>query len=139
VRTNCSDCHVPKEWHHKAMRKIYATNELFHKILGTVDTPEKFNAKRPEMIRSAWHSMRDANSRECRNCHTYAGMALDSQDHFAKRKHERAMKKNETCIDCHQGIAHKLPDGWKDIWNQEFEPVEASESPDPAQPDATQG
>ena len=48
-------------------------------------------------------------------------MALDDQDRFAKRKHERAEKNGETCIDCHQGIAHELPDGWKELWNAEFE------------------
>ena len=36
VRAICSDCHVPKEWTAKLVRKIYATNELFHWLAGTV-------------------------------------------------------------------------------------------------------
>ena len=46
VRATCSDCHVPKEWHYKLIRKVQATNELFHKVIGTIDTPEKFEAQR---------------------------------------------------------------------------------------------
>ena len=36
VRAICSDCHVPHEWFYKVRRKIQASNEVFHKILGTV-------------------------------------------------------------------------------------------------------
>ena len=43
VRATCPDCHVPKPWIHKMVRKVQATNELFHKALGTIDTPEKFD------------------------------------------------------------------------------------------------
>ena len=35
VRASCPDCHVPKEWGHKVVRKIQASNELLHKALGT--------------------------------------------------------------------------------------------------------
>ena len=28
VRASCPDCHVPKEWVHKVVRKVRATNEL---------------------------------------------------------------------------------------------------------------
>ena len=36
VRATCPDCHVPKDWTHKMIRKIKASNELFHKIIGTI-------------------------------------------------------------------------------------------------------
>ncbi len=39
VRATCPDCHVPKEWVYKFVRKIQATNELYHKAMGTIDTP----------------------------------------------------------------------------------------------------
>ena len=42
VRATCPDCHVPREWKHKLLRKIQATNELMHKVLGSIDTPEKW-------------------------------------------------------------------------------------------------
>lgn len=114
VRAICSDCHVPKPWGPKLMRKIYATNELFHKILGTVDTPEKFEAHRLEMAERVWASMRKTDSRECRNCHAYETMDLELQDRSARKKHdpERLAKSGRTCIDCHQGLVHSLPEDY---------------------------
>lgn len=107
VRANCADCHVPKEWIYKVARKIQATNELYHHILGTVNTPEKFEAKRLELARHVWKSMKASDSRECRNCHSADSMALAKQSPRARGQHADADKQGETCIDCHKGIAHK--------------------------------
>ncbi len=113
VRAICSDCHVPKPWQYKVVRKIQATNELFHKIMGTVDTPEKFEALRLKLANSVWASMKATDSRECRNCHTYEAMDVSKQVRPATRRHLQAQEKGQTCIECHQGIAHKLPQGWQ--------------------------
>jgi len=110
VRAICSDCHVPKTWVHKIARKIQATNELFHKVIGTIDTKEKFNAHRLEMAKRVWKVMKDTDSRECRNCHNFKFMNMDDQDKSARKKHLLSIKEGKTCIDCHQGIAHELPD-----------------------------
>ena len=114
VQAICSDCHVPKSWGPKLQRKIYASNELLHKFLGTVDTVEKFEAKRLQMAESVWASMRETDSRECRNCHAYETMDIELQDRSARKKHdpERLAKSGKTCIDCHQGIAHNLPEDY---------------------------
>ena len=112
VRAICSDCHVPKEWIHKVKRKIQASNELYHKFVGTIDTPEKFEAERLELAKRVWASMKATDSRECRNCHSTDSMDLASQVRPAQRMHKAATEKGQTCIDCHQGIAHKLPAGW---------------------------
>ena len=40
VRAICSDCHVPRPWFYKVIRKIQASNEILHKVLGSIDTPE---------------------------------------------------------------------------------------------------
>ena len=115
VRAVCSDCHVPKPWVHKVIRKIKATNELLHKALGTINTREKFESKRLEMAEHVWEEMKATDSRECRNCHTLESMSLPVQDKSARRRHtlERKLKKGETCIDCHKGIAHTLPEGYQ--------------------------
>lgn len=113
VRAICSDCHVPKPWHYKVLRKIQATNELFHKAIGTIDTPEKFEAHRLELAKSVWASMKKSDSRECRNCHTYEAMDTAKQVRPATRRHAQAQERGQTCIECHQGIAHKLPEGWQ--------------------------
>jgi cytochrome c-type protein NapC len=114
VRATCPDCHVPKEWVHKVVRKIQASNELLHKVLGTIDTREKFEANRLEMAKRVWASMKATDSRECRNCHSLVSMDLDVQDRIAKKRHKEALEATDpkTCIDCHEGIAHHLPEGY---------------------------
>ena len=110
VQATCSDCHVPRPWVYKFIRKVEATRELYHKALGTIDTPEKFEAKRLHLAERVWKSMRKTASRECRNCHDFNSMDLSEQDRYARKRHERALAKGETCIDCHDGIAHELPE-----------------------------
>ena len=109
VRATCPECHVPREWGHKVVRKIRATNELYHWIIGSIDTPEKFKSKRFELAGHVWQGMRDTDSRECRNCHDYEHMSLPDQARIAKKTHELGASLNNTCIDCHQGVAHTLP------------------------------
>ncbi|MCW8881701.1 MAG: NapC/NirT family cytochrome c, partial [Sedimenticola sp.] len=62
VRATCPDCHVPKEWVHKVIRKIQASNEIYHKLMGTIDTPEKFEEKRLELAQNVWKAMKDTDS-----------------------------------------------------------------------------
>jgi len=110
VQANCSDCHVPRPWVHKVIRKIVASNELYHKALGTIDTREKFLDHRWRLANKVWNSMKENDSRECRNCHAFGTMELEEQDKSARKKHIRAQEEGKTCIECHQGIAHELPD-----------------------------
>ncbi len=109
VRAVCSDCHVPKDWTHKLVRKIRATNELFHKVLGTIDTPEKFEAKRLQMAQHVWKTMKETDSRECRNCHDYQSMDYTEQKKRSVQQHIQGFDAGQTCIVCHKGIAHSLP------------------------------
>ena len=109
VRAVCSDCHVPKDLVAKFMRKIKASNELYHKIMGTVDTPEKFKAHRQEMAERVWAEMEANNSRECRNCHSFETMDFEAQRHLSAETMKAAKEAGMTCIDCHKGIAHTLP------------------------------
>jgi len=109
VRATCPDCHVPREWEHMVVRKIAATNELLHKMIGSIDTPTKFEAKRLELAGHVWQSMKETDSRECRNCHANEFMELGTQSKLSQRKHARGIKDDLTCIECHRGIAHKLP------------------------------
>ncbi|MBF0445822.1 MAG: NapC/NirT family cytochrome c [Magnetococcales bacterium] len=111
VRATCPDCHVPKEWHYKIIRKIQASNEILHKILGTIDTKEKFEAKRLQLAQNVWKTMKETDSRECRNCHHKETMDFTKQGRRAFDNHQRGFAENKTCIDCHKGIAHALPQG----------------------------
>ncbi|HJX57185.1 MAG TPA: NapC/NirT family cytochrome c, partial [Thiobacillus sp.] len=65
VRAVCSDCHVPKDWTHKIVRKVQASKELYGKVMGTIDTVEKFEAKRLTLARREWARMKASDSREC--------------------------------------------------------------------------
>lgn len=111
VRAVCSDCHVPKDWTHKVIRKIRASGEVWGKITGTIGTPEKFEAKRLELAQREWARMKASDSRECRNCHSFEGMNTDMQKQRARKSHESALEDKQTCIDCHKGIAHHKPKG----------------------------
>ena len=114
VRATCPDCHVPKEWQHKIVRKIQSTNEMMHKILGSIDTPEKYEAKRLQLAERVWANMQATDSRECRNCHGFQFTDFDKQGEDAADTHPDALDSDMTCIDCHKGIAHKLPEGYED-------------------------
>jgi len=127
VRAVCSDCHVPKPWIHKMVRKIQASNEVLHKILGTIDTPEKFNKKRLTLAKHVWKTMKETDSRECRNCHNFESMNPVFQKPRARKQHLNAFKTGQTCIDCHKGIAHK--DVRKLLSDEELEELE---KPNPA-------
>lgn len=110
VRATCSDCHVPNEWEHKVVRKIRATNELFHSIIGSINTKEKFVQKREDLAKSVWQTMEQNNSKECRNCHHFDAMQTNKQKSRAALVHQSASERSMTCIDCHKGIAHQLPE-----------------------------
>ena len=110
VRATCPDCHVPKEWVHKVIRKIKASNELYHKAMGTIDTREKFLEHRKELAGHVWAVMKKTDSRECRNCHNFDYMDFGEQGRRAIKQHTEGLDQGKTCIDCHKGIAHQLPD-----------------------------
>lgn len=113
VRVICSDCHVPKEWTAKLWRKIQASNELFHWMMGTIDTEEKFEAKKLQLAEHVWAGMKATDSRECRTCHSYVAMDFHKQSRRAREKMKDGLEKGKTCIDCHKGIAHALPEDYE--------------------------
>ncbi len=114
VRAICSDCHVPKDWTHKMIRKSKASFEVLGKIMGSIDTKEKFEAKRMELATHEWERMKDTDSRECRNCHSFEAMSAELQKQTPYKKHMKARNEGKTCIDCHKGIAHHLPKEYED-------------------------
>ena len=91
------------------MRKVQASNELLHKALGSIDTPEKFNAKRLQLAQNEWARMKKTDSRECRNCHDFDSFDYTKQNRRSTKAHQEGLNAGQTCIDCHKGIAHQLP------------------------------
>ncbi len=119
VRATCPDCHVPHEWTNKIARKMQASKEVWGKIFGTINTREKFLGMRRELAEHEWARLKANNSLECRNCHDFGYMDFTRQSPRAASAHEKFLVSGEkTCIDCHKGIAHELPDmtgvpGWQ--------------------------
>ena len=109
VRAICSDCHVPKDWTHKMIRKVKASGEVWGKLTGSIDTKEKFEAKRMQLATNEWERMKARDSIECRNCHSFDAMSPELQKKTPYKKHMAAKEQGKSCIDCHKGIAHNLP------------------------------
>ena len=111
VRATCPDCHVPHNWTNKIARKMQASKEVWGKIFGTINTRDKFVNKRLELARHEWARLKANDSLECRNCHNFESMDFTRQSQRAANQHSTALaRKEKTCIDCHKGIAHRLPE-----------------------------
>jgi cytochrome c-type protein NapC len=111
VRATCPDCHVPHEWTHKIARKMQASKEVWGHIFGTIDTQDKFRDHRRTLAEHEWARLSANNSLECRNCHSAESMDITRQTPRAARIHQQYLFSGQrTCIDCHKGIAHRLPD-----------------------------
>lgn len=120
VRASCPDCHVPHQWTDKIARKMQASKEVWGKIFGTINTREKFLDKRLELAKHEWARLKANDSLECRNCHSAVAMDFTKQTQRAADIHAKYLLPGKaTCIDCHKGIAHELPNmkgvdpGWK--------------------------
>jgi cytochrome c-type protein NapC len=110
VRAVCSDCHVPHKWSDKVVRKIQASKEVWGKITGVIDTPEKFAAHRLQLAQREWKRFENNDSLECRNCHDESYFDFARQGAPGIYMHTTMLEAEDfTCIDCHKGIAHILP------------------------------
>lgn len=111
VRATCPDCHVPHDWTQKIARKMQASKEVWGTIFQTISTREKFLAQRRKLAEHEWARLKANDSLECRNCHNFDYMDFTAQSPRAIEQHSTSLASGEkTCIDCHKGIAHNLPD-----------------------------
>jgi cytochrome c-type protein NapC len=149
VHAGCANCHVPKDFGPKIVAKVLAAKDVWHEMIGTIDTPEKYEAHRLDMAKRVWAKMKESDSRECKTCHAFTHMDFSEQGKFARRKHQNATDRGQTCIDCHKGVAHKLPKGAEDEEESKEgeakegeakpegeKPAEAAPAPDSGQPPA---
>ena len=123
VRAGCPDCHVPRPWIHKVVRKIKASREVYFWLTGKIDTKEKFEEHRFDLAKNVWNDMKSTDSRECRNCHNFESMNPEFQKPRARKQHLNAFETGQTCIDCHKGIAHH--DVRDKLTDEELEKLEA--------------
>lgn len=109
LSATCADCHIPKEFGPKMLRKIEASREVWGHFTGLIDTPEKYAAHRPAMRERELNRIRANDSQECRNCHRLDRMDFEAQSRAVRRYHRAIEARGKTCIDCHEDIAHPDP------------------------------
>ena len=96
VQAGCNNCHAFQE--HKDGNK----------------TSKTVKKDRLDMAESEWKRMSKNDSKECKTCHSHMAMDLAKQEPRSVARHEESFDAGDTsCIDCHKGISHYLPAGWK--------------------------
>ncbi|WCE28544.1 pentaheme c-type cytochrome TorC [Vibrio sp. SCSIO 43137] len=130
VRATCPDCHVPHNWTDKIARKMQASKEVYAQIFGNYDEAGKFEERRLELAQHEWDRFSANGSLECKNCHNYASMDFDGMSKAAQNAMKPAAEKDQSCVDCHKGIAHKLPEGMNSAGAMTEKLAEASKATD---------
>ena len=131
VQAACKDCHLPDmetDWFEYFTTKIIVTKDVIPELMGKLSTREKFEAFRPHGAEKVWRQFKANDSKFCRNCHSIDNMDLEAQDRFASRRHSTAEKRGKTCVDCHYGIVHKLPENATDILARIDEEMKAEQA-----------
>ena len=90
----CADCHVPHGYIPNYLAKLGLVSDYWgHFVTGSINTKEKFEAKRYELAKKVWLYMKENDSRECRHCHTTTRMDPEKQTerrgHGMKRRAPR--------------------------------------------------
>ena len=97
VQAGCNNCHAGKQ--HENGK----------------DTSKTVQKSRMAMAISEWMRMDANGSKECKTCHSSMAMDLAKQEPRSVQQHEEAFDEDRTsCIECHHGISHYLPAGWKE-------------------------
>ena len=110
IRAECADCHVPPQPVDYMLTKMGALKDVVGEISGKIDSAEKYNAHKLTMAESVWKTMKANDSATCRSCHSFNAMEMLAQRPEARKAHPTAIREGQTCIDCHRGVAHILPD-----------------------------
>lgn len=127
VRATCPDCHVPHNFTDKMARKMQASREVLAQFTGQIGTREKFKEHRIVLAQREWARFAANGSRECRSCHDYKDMDFNKMRPTSQVAMRNAAARDQSCMDCHKGIAHQLPD-MKGARNPAFDTLVSSAS-----------
>ena len=110
VTAGCHDCHIPHNYPELLWYKAKAgTKDIIGEMTGVISTEEKFNKERARMAKEVEEEYKANNSARCRVCHMFTKEVVAKQKEEVRPMHEQVLAGTATCIDCHQGIAHKTP------------------------------
>jgi nitrate/TMAO reductase-like tetraheme cytochrome c subunit len=119
VRAGCSDCHLPHDnWFELMFKKVIVIKDVFGEMSGKLGTAEKYEAHRGPMALKVWEQALNNDSKFCRSCHSFDAMNTELQGKMPGRMHPKAMKAGQSCIECHRGIVHALPQNADELWEQ---------------------
>lgn len=110
IRAQCADCHVPKPFVPRVVDMVFSLRDVWGHMTGIIDTPRKFQAHKLAMAQYTWREMEANNSMGCRSCHSFEAMDFANQLPAAAAAMHPAMLAGMTCISCHRGVVHKLPE-----------------------------
>ena len=118
VRAGCADCHVPPGFLPGLLKHMASSLELWGHLRGELDSPARYESYRLEFAQRIWKELKANDSAECRRCHTIAAMAVVKQPStgakvagISSATMHQSLAASYTCIDCHKGVAHTLPEG----------------------------
>ena len=124
IRAECADCHIPSDPIDYVITKVRASKDIYHEFIsGKIDSEEKYEAHRMEMAETVWAQLRANDSATCRSCHSFDAMEMYDQSENAAKMHRYGLENNQTCIDCHKGVAHFTPE--PELDNQAYDRVVA--------------
>ncbi len=111
IQAKCADCHIPQDDWAYLKTKFLASKDIYHQfITKKIDTPELYETHRKKMAETVWKQLKKNDSITCRTCHNLDAMNSLDQSKEAQKMHKYMQENNLTCIDCHKGIAHFLPE-----------------------------
>lgn len=110
IRAECADCHVPQDGTHYLKAKVTALKDLWYTMTNKLPDKAAYEAHRAEMAQRVWDEMKENDSMTCRSCHSLDAMELSEQTELAQQSHTNAKANGQTCIDCHKGLVHFLPE-----------------------------
>ncbi|WP_039958493.1 NapC/NirT family cytochrome c [Vibrio sinaloensis] len=110
IRAECADCHISSDPVDYLITKVRASKDIYHEFVsGKIETPELYESHRKEMAETVWDQFRQNDSATCRSCHDFGAMEQYEQSRDAAKMHAYAKANDQTCIDCHKGMAHFAP------------------------------
>ncbi|TCP95360.1 trimethylamine-N-oxide reductase (cytochrome c) cytochrome c-type subunit TorY [Cricetibacter osteomyelitidis] len=111
IRAECADCHIPHEGIDYLKTKVIALKDIWHTfVTNKLPDQEAYETHRLEMAQQVWEDMKANDSATCKSCHSTEAMVLSEQSEAAQKMHTLAQETNQTCIDCHKGIVHFMPE-----------------------------